>query len=75
MARFEIIIGHDVDNRNPYTINKAQPNELIIRNFLISLIKNEMSKTAIATYPTHSVFEKFNNSIFKLTYYVFYPPL
>lgn len=63
MATLEITIGHDVESNIPYKTNNAQPKELIILSFRTFFIINEINRTTIAAYPTHSVILELNISI------------
>lgn len=54
IAEFDMIIGQDVTNKNPYATKNAQAKEFTILNFFKSFIKNEPSNVNIAKYPIHS---------------------
>ena len=45
---FEIIIGHEIDSKNPYTINNKQAIEFIALRQKIFFIVKEINNTKVA---------------------------
>ena len=55
---FEIIIGHEIDSKNPYPINNKQAIEFIALRQKIFFIVKEINNTKVAEQPNKSIKDK-----------------